>query len=50
MESELPLEDLLKSLPQEMLDKPSSDLKFDEESSDSSVSSEVIIFCQILIM
>jgi len=40
MESELPLEELLKTLPQEMLDTPSSDLKFDEESSDSSVSSE----------
>ena len=41
MESELPLEDLLKSLPKEMLEKPSSDLPFDDDSSDDSASSLV---------
>jgi len=41
MESELPLEELLKTLPKEMLDKPSSDLPFDDnDSSDFSSQSE----------
>lgn len=41
-ESELPLEELLKTLPKEMLDMPSSDLVFDEESgSEDSLPSKV---------
>merc|ERR1711874_167489 len=41
-ESELPLEELLKTLPKEMLDKPSSSLPFEEEdnASDHSLTSQ----------
>ncbi|KAK0055030.1 helicase domino [Biomphalaria pfeifferi] len=39
-ESELPLEDLLKTLPKEMLDEPSSHLPFDDDESDETSSKD----------
>ncbi|XP_059176200.1 helicase domino-like isoform X2 [Physella acuta] len=39
-ESELPLEELLKTLPKEMLDEPSSQIPFDYESSEESIGSK----------